>query len=146
MYAFVINNQIQGLGDPYPQEILQLPLAEQIQQGYYPLIEEDIPNYNDLTHELERVEIINADNVTVAYNVVELSSQQQQERLDNAIGNLGLRVKNLLLESDFTQLSDSPYTPEQKNLWASYRQTLRGLTTIALSTGEIPEIPEPPQI
>lgn len=32
-----------------------------------------------------------------------------------------------LLESDWTQLPDSPLTPAQKSLWAVYRQALRDL-------------------
>lgn len=36
--------------------------------------------------------------------------------------------RNLLLkDSDWTQLSDSPLTSEQKTAWATYRQTLRDL-------------------
>ena len=38
------------------------------------------------------------------------------------------RLRNIfLLESDWTQFSDSPLTDEQKNLWSIYRQELRDL-------------------
>lgn len=33
----------------------------------------------------------------------------------------------LLAQSDWTQMSDSPLTNEQKTAWASYRQELRNL-------------------
>jgi len=33
----------------------------------------------------------------------------------------------LLRDSDFTQLSDSPFSSEVKALWATYRQELRDL-------------------
>jgi hypothetical protein len=35
----------------------------------------------------------------------------------------------LLLESDWTQLSDSPLSPEKKTEWSVYRQELRDITS-----------------
>ncbi len=35
---------------------------------------------------------------------------------------------DLLSKSDFTQLPDSPYTDEEKLVWATYRQALRDMT------------------
>ena len=32
-----------------------------------------------------------------------------------------------LAESDWTQFTDAPFTPEQKNAWAAYRQELRNI-------------------
>ena len=36
--------------------------------------------------------------------------------------------KILLIESDWTQMPDSPLTEEQKAEWATYRQALRDMT------------------
>jgi len=36
----------------------------------------------------------------------------------------------LLSETDWTQVPDSPLTPEAKSLWANYRQRLRDLTDV----------------
>lgn len=35
----------------------------------------------------------------------------------------------LLAQSDWTQMADSPLTAEQKAVWAAYRQQLRDLPT-----------------
>jgi hypothetical protein len=49
---------------------------------------------------------------------------------------------NLLSRCDWTQLEDSPLTPEKKDEWASYRQYLRDITE-ATSPFDI-EFPEEP--
>lgn len=38
------------------------------------------------------------------------------------------RRNQLLAESDWTQISDSPLSVEEKELWATYRQELRDMT------------------
>lgn len=52
----------------------------------------------------------------------------------------------LIIESDWTQLPDTPLTPEQKNAWATYRQELRDMPssqpTATLSTIVWPTRPE----
>jgi hypothetical protein len=52
-------------------------------------------------------------------------------------------IKDSLVDSDYTQLPDAPYTTEQKQEWASYRQALRDLS----KNTEYPfvQIPTPPQ-
>jgi hypothetical protein len=40
-----------------------------------------------------------------------------------------MRRDSLLALSDWTQLSDSPLSEEEKTQWATYRQTLRDVTT-----------------
>lgn len=41
------------------------------------------------------------------------------------------RRNELLLNSDYTQLPDSPLTSAKKQEWATYRQALRDLPTTA---------------
>jgi len=48
---------------------------------------------------------------------------------DNQWINVRQTRDNLLLKSDWTQLSDAPLTAEQKSTWAAYRQALRDITT-----------------
>lgn len=48
------------------------------------------------------------------------------ERLEQRIKNVVLQRNQLLMESDWTQLSDS-LTPETRKQWATYRQQLREL-------------------
>ena len=38
------------------------------------------------------------------------------------------QVRQLLTDSDFTQLPDAPYTEEQKEEWKTYRDSLRNLS------------------
>lgn len=50
--------------------------------------------------------------------------------------------KFLLLESDWTQLPDSPLSAEKKAEWAAYRQTLRDLSPpIDFCSFEFPDPP-----
>ena len=60
-------------------------------------------------------------------------SDATQEQIDQRIQNKwsGVRsVRNLYLsECDWTQLPDSPLTPEKKEEWAVYRQELRNVTS-----------------
>lgn len=51
-------------------------------------------------------------------------AQNQEENLES----IRLKRDNLLLESDWTQLSDSPITEEKKLDWKIYRQQLRDVT------------------
>jgi hypothetical protein len=44
---------------------------------------------------------------------------------------------SLLFESDWTQLADSPLTPESKAAWANYRQSLRNLPATILDDGSV---------
>lgn len=50
--------------------------------------------------------------------------------VDYAEVNRGIR-NQLLIDSDWTQMPDSPLTDEAKALWATYRTALRDLTAHA---------------
>jgi hypothetical protein len=43
--------------------------------------------------------------------------------------NIRVQRNELLLESDWTQLSDSPLSEEKKIEWQTYRQELRDITS-----------------
>jgi len=49
--------------------------------------------------------------------------------------------KILLIESDWTQMPDSPLTEEQKAEWATYRQALRDMTLADMVNGNYPTPP-----
>jgi len=49
--------------------------------------------------------------------------------------------KILLIESDWTQMPDSPLTEEQKAEWATYRQALRDMTLEDMDNGNYPTPP-----
>jgi hypothetical protein len=50
-----------------------------------------------------------------------------QAKLDQAWTALRTRRNQLLRDSDFTQMPDSPMSQEKKDAWAAYRQELRDL-------------------
>jgi hypothetical protein len=54
--------------------------------------------------------------------ITDIPNYQQQLDFVNA------QVKQLLVDSDYTQLPDAPYTVEQKQVWATYREKLRNLS------------------
>ena len=58
-----------------------------------------------------------------------------------AIGGHKLRAKRdaLLVESDWTQVVDSPFTDAKKAEWVTYRQALRDLPTTQSPTIDIYE-------
>lgn len=70
----------------------------------------------------------------------EIAAIQAQEAewnagaFDRAMADLRSKRNRLIADTDWTQLSDSPYTAEQKFAYADYRQQLRditnGLTTV----------------
>jgi hypothetical protein len=49
----------------------------------------------------------------------------------------------LLAQSDWSQLGDTPFTAEQKNAWTSYRQTLRDIPQDYTNPNDamFPEVP-----
>jgi len=52
------------------------------------------------------------------------------ESQDNIIESLRAIRNSLLTETDWTQVKDSPLSPEKKAEWKNYRQALRDLTDI----------------
>jgi len=63
------------------------------------------------------------------------TASKQWERNDTAFMAEVRASRTIRLQkSDWTQMSDSPLTPEQKSAWATYRQELRDIT--ANLTGE----------
>jgi hypothetical protein len=54
------------------------------------------------------------------------------------------RVRHrMLLESDWTQMPDSPLNEEQKGAWATYRQQLRDITEQLTGITDIGQVPWP---
>lgn len=59
------------------------------------------------------------------------------------LDSISVTIKNLLIDSDYTQIVDAPFTAEQKQSWATYRQALRDLSKDAKYP--FVELPTPPQ-
>jgi len=54
-----------------------------------------------------------------------------------------LERNNLLSESDWTQMSDSPLSDSKKTEWATYRQSLRDLPTTSSSASSYDDVTFP---
>lgn len=52
-----------------------------------------------------------------------------QTEINNITEEIRKERNRLLVESDFSQLSDSPLSEEQKEEWRVYRQALRDITS-----------------
>jgi hypothetical protein len=60
------------------------------------------------------------------------SSLPTQEEQDAVVADANRETRNqLLIDSDWTQMPDSPLTDEAKALWVTYRTALRDLTAHA---------------
>ena len=59
------------------------------------------------------------------------------ESPDDIKRNIRFNRDRMLLESDWTQLADSPLSDSKKAEWATYRQTLRDLTDNMDSSGSV---------
>lgn len=76
--------------------------------------------------------VVNGVQVPLTEEEINQKLREKQEALEEAQKVLEARVKakrnQLLLESDWTQLVDSPISDEEKVLWQEYRQALRDIT------------------
>ena len=131
-YAKVENNNVVSIGElPAVYENVSgfngLSDAELATYGFLPY-SETIPEFNTATQKLvtDPVEIL-ADRVNQTYTVVALS----QEELDAIVATKWQNVRStrntLLTATDWTQLLDSPITPEKQTEYTTYRQTLRDI-------------------
>lgn len=59
------------------------------------------------------------------WEIVEISKEENDAEIENAIYTKREYRNGLLAKSDWTQLADSPLTAEKKLEWAAYRQSLR---------------------
>lgn len=57
-----------------------------------------------------------------------ITNDDMWEQIENAWGNIRSRRNIELVESDWTQVMDSPLTEIEKGLWRLYRQSLRDIT------------------
>ena len=85
---------------------------------------------------LERQGILEGDYQPNAYKIVD---GEAVTRTDNALELLRNKRKELLSESDWTQVADSPLSGSKKAEWTTYRQALRDLPAT-----DPPTFPTPP--
>lgn len=67
-------------------------------------------------------------------NVVQTKAEREAEYIESENSFIAtdnrLKRNQLLADSDWTQMNDSPLSNEDKTLWATYRQELRGVTDL----------------
>ena len=89
--------------------------------------------FDRTTQRIESVEPYVEDDCVYNVRIVDLTEQETTD-MANTVNERTATTKRfernkLLLETDWTQITDSPLTSEKKTEWANYRQALRDLPT-----------------
>jgi hypothetical protein len=113
------------------QRLPQVSFAEEINNdnlpdGFVFISPSVVPTYDTETQSivLDDPSLVNGI-WTQEYSVVPLSEEQLQHRYTNIVEQMRHQRDELLLNSDWSQLPDSPV---DKAAWATYRQALRDVT------------------
>jgi len=113
----------------FPQNIPDATLAE---FDVYRLRPTTQPAYNIATERIEEGVSAQQDGEWVqVWNAVALTAEEVQQRNDSQSTSVRAERGNLLSACDWTQVDDSPLTNVQKAAWATYRQSLRDISTQA---------------
>jgi hypothetical protein len=117
-------------GQPsYREDLLTYSREDLLADNWYPLVTTagvpfDINQKEIITYELRDDGIV--------YQVKTLISKEGEE-LNTAIRQKWFQIRydrtEIISKTDWTQMSDSPLTAEQKATWVTYRQALRDITT-----------------
>lgn len=132
-YIQVENGEVSGYPRPLPQNWADvsnfyLLQNERLRQyGWYPV--RFVP-----AEKTDNDVVIGQSFVIEGTEVVQYEQirPKTQDEINQEINQLWENIRNernqLLLECDWTQLSDSPLTAEKKTEWQTYRQELRDIT------------------
>lgn len=132
-YIQVENGQVKG----YPQS---LPQNWSNVSNFYLLGNDDLRTHGwypvrFVPAEKTENDVVTGQSFVIQGNEVVQYEQirpKTQEEIENENAILWQNVRNernkLLLETDWTQISDAPLTTEQKTEWQTYRQELRNIT------------------
>jgi hypothetical protein len=108
----------------FPGSMTEEVLAE---FGVYPVRESLIPYYDFAKEKAEEGSAIQQEDVWVqSWDIVPLTPEEVEERLAGQSESIRIKRNQLLTDSDWTQVLDAPVNQPS---WASYRQTLRDITT-----------------
>ena len=132
-YIQVENGEIKGYPRPLPQkwaDVSNFYLLEDEhlrQYGWYPL--RFVPATKTENDVVTGQNFVVEGNEVVQYEQIR---PKTEDEIENEGAILWQNIRNernrLLTESDWTQVSDSPLTLEQKTEWQTYRQELRDIT------------------
>jgi hypothetical protein len=92
--------------------------------GAYPVQPTPQPAY-DYTVNLSRTAVKQGDQWVEEWVSTPATPEEITERTDNQAAAVRSERNQKLADSDWTQLADSPLTPEAKSAWAFYRENLR---------------------
>lgn len=98
--------------------------------GWYPFRFVEAPYMNNSVISGSYFEI-NEDEVVEYQTRRPKTEEELQEETESKWRDIREKRNRLLLESDWTQLSDSPLSVEKREEWAIYRQELRDITNYA---------------
>ena len=134
MYVYIENNEIKKGPGELPSSwknisnLFAMDLNELVNHGWYPYRFIDAnPTQDDiiLGSSLEILE-----NEVIERQIIRKKNETElQIDLENRWRSVRSERNKFLSESDWTQLPDSPLTPEKKTEWSSYRQQLRDVTS-----------------
>lgn len=132
-YILVQNGEIIGVPRPLPknwENISNFYLMDSSslrQYGWYP--------YNFVEANIEYNQVYDGSNFVInEYEVTEYQKvrNKTQEEIEKEIESMWISIRQtrnqLLFQSDWTQLPDSPLSVEKQTEWQSYRQQLRDVT------------------
>lgn len=96
--------------------------------GWYPVRVVSNPNKTQNSVVTGQQFVVEGDEVVQYEQIREKTQEELNLELENQWTNIREERNKLLYECDWTQLTDSPLTPEQKIAWSLYRQSLRDIT------------------
>jgi uncharacterized protein YjiS (DUF1127 family) len=120
---------ISGLNNLSDLELSDLSWSGQTGYKFIKCINEDTPNYDQNTEKVIGPFTKIENNTYVFYwDVVPLNQEEIQERISSKWTEIRDQRNQLLNMTDWTQLTDVPFTVQQKEDWKIYRQALRDIT------------------
>ena len=101
-----------------------------IEYGMYRVKSATQPEVDEITQQLVQdtlPKFIN-DEWVIGWTIIDKDQDQINKETQARSETVRSQRNFLLLNSDWTQLSDAPLTADQKTAWANYRQELRDIT------------------
>ena len=139
MYVKIVNNAV----EVFPYSIKQLikdnpnvsfpsSISDELLESYgvFPVVNDAPPTYDERTQHLTNSgsPVLRNGTWTMTSTAVQKSAESIASFDENVLYGATLHRDSSLIQSDWTQMNDSPLANEVKTAWATYRQALRDLT------------------
>lgn len=95
--------------------------------GWFPYQEVMAPEFDSRTQFVESQMMLEGDVAKRKFFVREKPAEQVQREKDQQMAMVRAKRNKMLSDCDWTQMSDSPLSAQQKADWADYRQALRNV-------------------